>query len=89
MKYRHIQQVYGDILRVAKSPATKTDLMYGSFVSFEQLQRDLKGLLDAGLIELRDERYCTTPKGMQFVELSDQMNAMLNIKPTIITPRIR
>lgn len=64
-----------NILRLAKSPESKTHIMYGANLSFRQLERYLKFLLDGGFLRVTEERrskvtklFVTTDDGVSFLE---------------------
>jgi predicted transcriptional regulator len=71
-KYRSRNDIISDILTVALDGGTmKTQLLYGAYVSFEQLHIDyLPLLLRNGLLAFDKEklRYATTEKGRRFLD---------------------
>ncbi len=64
------------VLRVAKSPKSRTHIMYGANLSFRQLKRYMELLLDKGLLCVSAEEtnskaknlYVTTDHGHSFLE---------------------
>lgn len=62
-------EILGSILKVAGSGTLKTHIMYKANLSYEMLQRYLKMLLEAGLVEgsTFDGYYRASPKGVTFV----------------------
>ncbi|MBI2873230.1 MAG: hypothetical protein HYY00_08605 [Chloroflexi bacterium] len=72
-------QVIGDILRVLGS---KTQVMYGANLSYEQTQRYLNLLISRGLVEVvrtpnGRQRYVATPTGSKFLTLLDSVEVYL------------
>jgi len=63
------------VLQVAKSPESKTHIMYGANLSFRQLERYLEFLVDRELLRVLEERrskvtklFVTTDSGVSFLE---------------------
>lgn len=63
------------VLRVAKSPESKTHIMYRANLSYRQLGRYMALLLDRELLKVSEERhskaselFVTTDKGASFLE---------------------
>lgn len=63
------------VLRVAKSPKSRTHIMYGANLSFRQLNRYMELLLDKGLLRVSEETnskaknlYIITDNGLSFLE---------------------
>ena len=89
MKHRSRNEIIASILEIINkggSDTTRTKLMYGSFVSYNQLNEYLLLLLDNGLIsqqQQKNERDCPlfmiTEKGTQFLNLYNQMNEIIPI----------
>ena len=71
-KYRSRNDIISDILAIALDRgAMKSHLMYGAYVSFNQLHGDyLPFLLRNGFLIFDEEklRYATTEKGRQFLD---------------------
>lgn len=75
MVHRSQWDIMASVLRVAKSPESKTHIMYGANLSFRQLERYLKFLLDGGLLRVSEEKhskatklFVTTDRGVSFLE---------------------
>ena len=75
MFLRSMWDIMAKILNVAKSPESKTHIMYGANLSFRQLDRYMELLLDKGLLNVSEERqskvkkvFVTTDKGFSFLE---------------------
>jgi predicted transcriptional regulator len=70
MKYRSRAEIVATLLRAGVRGASKTKLMYGAMLSYEQLQAYLKFTQEKGLIAQDGEfpRYRTTARGMRFLE---------------------
>jgi predicted transcriptional regulator len=82
MKYRSRLAIASTILQVARAGnATKTRLMYGSFLSFAQINEYLDFLLANALITKSDETriYGLTEKGMRFLRIYDEMAALIPV----------
>jgi predicted transcriptional regulator len=67
--------IMASVLRVAKSPKSRTHIMYGANLSFRQLQRYMELLLDKGLLCVSEETnskakhlYVITENGLSFLE---------------------
>ena len=59
----------GLLLNAADGGTTKTKLMYGAFISFNQLKEYLSLLVENGLIQYEEgtHTYRTTEKGIRFL----------------------
>jgi len=75
MLQRSQWDIMANILRLAKSPESKTHIMYGANLSFRQLERYLKLLVDGGFLRVTEERrskvtklFVTTDDGVSFLE---------------------
>jgi predicted transcriptional regulator len=80
MKYRSRVAIASNILQVARAGnATKTRLMYGSFLSFAQINEYLDFLQLNGLIVLSGETrvYALTEKGLRFLRIYDELSALV------------
>jgi predicted transcriptional regulator len=73
MKYRSRSDIVALILEAANGGATKTKIMYKSYLSFAQLRDYLAMLTEKGLIEL-GHQFKTTSKGLQVLQLQNQIN---------------
>jgi predicted transcriptional regulator len=80
MKYRSRVAIASNILQVARAGnATKTRLMYGSFLSFAQINEYLGFLRTNRLIVLSEETrvYSLTEKGLLFLRICDELSALV------------
>src|SRR2546427_2390947 len=80
MKYRSRVEIASRILRVAVGGrATKTRLMFGSFLSFNRINEYLKFLTSNTLImtEPGTRVYTLTEKGLRFLNLYDEMTKLV------------
>ena len=75
------------VLQVARSPESKTHIMYGANLSFRQLERYLKFLLDRGLLRVSEERhtkatklFVTTDSGVSFLEAYHRLEEIIRGK---------
>jgi len=86
MKYRSRFEIAATILEVAQAGnPTKTRLMYGSFLSFAQINEYLSFLLGNALITKSDEShiYALTEKGMRFLRVYDEIAKLIPLdEPT-------
>jgi len=79
-KYRSRFEIASTILHVALSGnATKTRLMYGSFLSFAQINEYLNFLLSTALIMRSPEThiYSLTDKGMRFLSIYEELSMLV------------
>jgi predicted transcriptional regulator len=76
MKYRSRSDIVGLILEAANGGATKTKIMYKSFLSFAQLRDYLSMLTEQRLVEYDEVGHIfkTTTKGLQVLQLQNQIN---------------
>ena len=76
MKYRSRSDIVGLILEAANGGATKTKIMYKSYLSFAQLRDYLAMLIEQGLVEYEEMRHLfkTTSKGLRVLELQNEIN---------------
>ena len=80
MKYRSRFEFAATILEVAQAGnSTKTRLMYGSFLSFAQINEYLSFLLGNALITKSDDThiYALTEKGMRFLRVYDEIAKLI------------
>ncbi|HVB11873.1 MAG TPA: winged helix-turn-helix domain-containing protein [Nitrososphaerales archaeon] len=80
MKYRSRGEILSNILRVvASGKATKTRLMYGAYLSYTQIEEYMDYVLQQGLISQVSQTnlYQLTEKGMQYLNLSDEMSHLV------------
>jgi len=79
-KYRSRFEIASTILHVVvDGNATKTRLMYGSFLSFAQINEYLSFLLGNELIEKEEatRMYSLTEKGMRFLHVYEELSALV------------
>jgi predicted transcriptional regulator len=79
MKYRSRTEIVGNILDAANGGATKTKIMYKSFISYNQLKEYLSVLIENNLIEYRDgtRKFKTTEKGLNFLKMHNEIGELL------------
>jgi predicted transcriptional regulator len=79
MKHRSATTIIAQILGLASQRISKSRIMYGAFLSHQQVQLYLQILMERGLIakEKTSNAYKTTNKGMQFLKLYRQMEEFL------------
>jgi predicted transcriptional regulator len=78
MKYRSRTDIVAQMLEAANGGATKTKIMYVSYLSYAQLKEYLSLMLENGLMEYveGERKYKTTAKGIQFLKACDQMGKL-------------
>ena len=85
-KYRDRPDIIASILRVAANAPTGyasfTKIMYGAYLSYEQLKEYLAILVPNGLLERGPtvEIYKITPKGTEFLNAYEGIQDLLNIQ---------
>ena len=79
MKYRSRTEIVGNILDAANGGATKTKIMYTSFLSYNQLKEYLSVLIENNLIEYLEgtKTFRTTEKGLNFLKMHDEIGELL------------
>ena len=79
MKYRSRTEIVSMMLDAANGGATKTKIMYSSFLSYGQLKEYLSVLIENNLIEYHDEthEFKTTEKGLKFLKMHNAIGALL------------
>jgi predicted transcriptional regulator len=86
MRYRSRLEIASNILEIARSGnATKTRLMYGSFLSFAQINEYVPFLLANNLI-MKDEAtrvYSLTEKGMRFLQIYGDLTTLIPLDKAI------
>jgi predicted transcriptional regulator len=85
-KYRSRFSIAATILEVAQAGnATKTRLMYGSFLSFAQINDYLKFLMANGLITRNDDThiFALTEKGLRFRHVYDEIAQLIPLDEPI------
>lgn len=80
-EYRFFFDIVADILRACNGTVGRTFLMYRCNMSFSQLSDYLKLILDAHLIETRNERphllFKISHKGKRFLEVYENLKALM------------
>jgi predicted transcriptional regulator len=87
MKYRSRFDIASTILNAAmEGHATKTRLMYGSFLSFAQINEYLAFLLGNALISKNEDThiYALTEKGMRFLHMYEELAKLIPLDQPII-----
>jgi predicted transcriptional regulator len=83
MRYRTRTEIIARILEVAsEGTVLKTKIMYGAFLSHQQLKEYLSLLLDRQLIQFskQGQTYRTTDKGLHFLHIYTTLNDMIDKK---------
>ena len=78
MKYRSRTDIIVSMLDVARHEATKTKIMYSSYLSSHQLRPYLELVIKNGLLayDSARQRYTTTEKGLRLLELYDAISKL-------------
>jgi predicted transcriptional regulator len=68
------------MLEAANGGATKTKIMYSSFLTYGQLKEYLSVLIENNLIEYHDEthEFKTTEKGLNFLKTHNEIGNLLH-----------
>jgi predicted transcriptional regulator len=79
MKNRSRNEIVGSILESANGGATKTKIMYKSYLSYVQLKEYLSVLIENDLIENLGgtQTYKTTEKGLNFLKMYNEIGELL------------
>ena len=81
MKNRSRTEIVSNILNAANGGATRTKIMYKSFLSYSQLKEYLSILVENNLIESQEgtQIYKTTEKGLNLLKMHYEMAELLHI----------
>jgi predicted transcriptional regulator len=79
MKYRSRTDITVLILEAANGGATKTKIMYKSFLSYAQLKEYLTMLLENELLEYEEtlQNFRTTEKGLHLLQLYNKIDSLI------------
>ena len=79
MKYRSRTEITVLILEAANGGATKTKIMYKSFLSYAQLKEYFSMLIENALIEYEGtiHMYRTTEKGLRLLKIYNQIEELI------------
>jgi predicted transcriptional regulator len=79
MESRSRTEIVSHILDSAKGEATKTKIMYTTFLSYKQVHEYLSILIEDNLIEYIDgtQTYKTTEKGLHFLKMYNKIRKLL------------
>jgi predicted transcriptional regulator len=75
LKYRSRSEIMAQIVRAAEGGATKTQIMYKAYLSYDQVKEYLQFMLEKGLLLLDplNQRYNLTQKSLEFLALQDRI----------------
>ena len=81
MGNRSRTEIVGNILDAANGGATKTKIMYKSFISYGQLKEYLSILIENNLLEYLDgtQTFKTTEKGLNLLKIHNEMGELLSL----------
>ncbi len=79
MAKRDRVEIMAEILGLCSKPQTKTQVMYGTNLSWKMLQHYLSQLQSLDLLEIHHHstKYVATPKGKEFVEKWRELEELL------------
>ena len=79
MKHRSRTEIVGNILESANGGATKTKIMYNTFLSYNQLKEYLSVLIENNLIEYLEgtRTFKTTEKGLNYLKINEEIETLL------------
>ena len=79
MRNRSRTEIVGNILDAANGGATKTKIMYTTFLSYNQLNEYLSILIENNLIEYLDgtKTFKTTQKRLNLLKIHNEMTELL------------
>ena len=82
-------EIGAQILEIAKDGAIKTRIMYGAYMSWNQLKEYLSALAEDGLIEFirEEQKYKTTKKGIEYLKTLDKLSGMTSSLTTTMTTK--
>lgn len=69
--------IMAEILRIASDGALQTQIMYRANLSFTQVNDYLSFMLGIGLLEVRNDAYITTKKGLDFLQRYTQIRELM------------
>jgi predicted transcriptional regulator len=72
---RNNLDICADILRVARSGARKTRIVYGANLNFKIVKKYLERLMSNELIRFSDGFYTTTGKGFEFLKNYEEIQS--------------
>lgn len=70
--------IIAEILLFCEQQKTKTSIMYNTNLNYGQLKSHMSSLTAQGLLVKKQNKYSTTDKGHQFLELFAQLNDLLD-----------
>jgi predicted transcriptional regulator len=81
MKYRSRTDIISMILHAATPGATKTRLMYSSFISYAQIMEYLQFLTERQLLsfEPKTAEYKLTEQGLRFLRAYDEISQIISL----------
>lgn len=68
MGKRSRHEIRADILKVAKTGAIKTRIVYLANLNFEIIKGHVKALTESGRLEKHGNRYYTTEQGLNYIQ---------------------
>ncbi len=81
-KRRTKEEIIAQILESARVEVSKSRIMYESFLNYSQLEKYLGYTLDLGLIKHDNDRYAITSKGIEYLELFNELRQAENAAST-------
>jgi predicted transcriptional regulator len=71
--------IVAEILFFCEQPKTKTSIMYNTNLNYAQLKRHMESLTTQGLLAKKINKYNTTDKGHEFLNLFVRINDLVDI----------
>jgi predicted transcriptional regulator len=82
VKYRSRTDIISEILKLAENGNSKTKIMYGAYLSYDQMKDYLSVMLQNELLEKKGVKCRTTKKGLQFIKTYENIDQMLELVKT-------
>jgi len=82
VKYRSRTDIVCEILKIAENGNSKTKIMYGAYLSYDQMKDYMTVILQNTLIEKKEMKYFTTKKGLDFIKQYESIGQMLEVART-------
>ena len=91
-KRRTKEEIIAQILQSALDGASKSRIMYNSFLNYNQLEKYLEYMVDLGLVKCDDKVYKVTRKGVEYLALFKELKEVedaANAKHATLTRFLR
>ncbi|MGD6808757.1 MAG: winged helix-turn-helix domain-containing protein [Candidatus Bathyarchaeia archaeon] len=71
-------EISAEILIFCEQPKTKTSIMYNANLNYAQLKRHMSVLTTQKLLAKKTNRYFTTERGHEFLDLFSRLNSLVD-----------